>query len=142
MYRFVRERGTGSIAAHSHFRRERDDLFREHPQSPLDVAQKAAFAGLRYYEYDPDYRIVAVPDVDVELHSYEMDLGDDGQFTILPVLITRVGCARWPRRATAWTFPYLRGSCFPVSEGPLFDNLLVWSVNPWNSRCTTEKSPT
>ena len=41
-------------AAHAHWRRERDALFRTHPQSALSPGERAAFAGLRYYEYDPD----------------------------------------------------------------------------------------
>ncbi|MGH2756679.1 MAG: DUF1684 domain-containing protein [Actinomycetota bacterium] len=36
----------------------RDDLFREHPQSPLPADGKAAFEGLHYYPYDPSYRVL------------------------------------------------------------------------------------
>jgi uncharacterized protein len=39
------------------FRQGRDDLFRTHPQSPLSEEARARFAGLRYFDYDPAYRI-------------------------------------------------------------------------------------
>src|ERR1700682_6503288 len=40
------------------FRRGRDDLFRNHPQSPIE--DRATFAGLDYFPVDPAYRTVAV----------------------------------------------------------------------------------
>ena len=38
------------------FRRERDELFRSHPQSPIEPDDRASFAGLRYFPHDPAYR--------------------------------------------------------------------------------------
>lgn len=35
-------------------RRQKDAFYRSHPQSPLNVLQKAHFPGLRYYDYNPD----------------------------------------------------------------------------------------
>lgn len=37
----------------------RDELFRSHPQSPLTPEQRADFAGLPYFRYDPDLRFLA-----------------------------------------------------------------------------------
>jgi hypothetical protein len=37
----------------------RDDLFRTHPQSPLPEAERASFAGLEYFPYDPALRVAA-----------------------------------------------------------------------------------
>ncbi len=76
IYRTVREQG--SAQAHAYFRRERDMLFRTHPQSALDDEQKAAFHGLPYYPYDPAYRVVAKIDTNVEPVVYEDDLEGDG----------------------------------------------------------------
>jgi uncharacterized protein len=39
------------------FRAARDELFREHPQSPLPAETRATFAGLHYWPYDPGYRM-------------------------------------------------------------------------------------
>jgi uncharacterized protein len=41
------------------FRRRRDQLFRDHPQSPIPPERRAAFAGLRYFPPDPDARVEA-----------------------------------------------------------------------------------
>ncbi len=37
----------------------RDELFREHPQSPLTDDARANFTGLRYFDYDPVARVLA-----------------------------------------------------------------------------------
>ncbi len=41
------------------FRHGRDDLFRSHPQSPIEPDARSSFAGLHYFPHDPDYRVDA-----------------------------------------------------------------------------------
>lgn len=41
------------------FRRGRDELFKTHPQSPIESEQRASFDGLHYFPYDPAYRVRA-----------------------------------------------------------------------------------
>jgi uncharacterized protein (DUF1684 family) len=82
IYRVIREGGTDCPQSFAHFCRERDRLFGTHPQSPLDDRQKVAFQGLRYYEYDPSFRVIARVDTAVEPGRYELDLGDDGLCTL------------------------------------------------------------
>ena len=41
------------------FRAARDELFRAHPQSPIEPEERASFKGLRYFEADPAYRVRA-----------------------------------------------------------------------------------
>jgi uncharacterized protein (DUF1684 family) len=41
------------------FRRGRDDLFKAHPQSPIEPEERAAFKGLSYFEPDAEYRVTA-----------------------------------------------------------------------------------
>ena len=41
------------------FRHGRDELFRTHPQSPIEPDERASFEGLRYFPYDPAYRVRA-----------------------------------------------------------------------------------
>jgi uncharacterized protein (DUF1684 family) len=48
-----------SEAAWQQWRETRDDLFRNHPQSPLPVSERAAFPGLPYFDYDPALRVLA-----------------------------------------------------------------------------------
>jgi uncharacterized protein (DUF1684 family) len=79
LYQAIRKQGTDTAEAHAVFRQARDELFREHPQSPLDEDQKAAFGGLRYYSYDPGFRVLAEVDSAVEPRVYQLDIGSDGQ---------------------------------------------------------------
>lgn len=41
------------------FRAQKDALFKDHPQSPLPVEERADFAGLPYWPYDPRARVLA-----------------------------------------------------------------------------------
>ena len=41
------------------FRAGRDQLFRSHPQSPIEPEERQAFRGLKYFPYDPAYRVPA-----------------------------------------------------------------------------------
>lgn len=39
------------------WRAGRDDLFGQHPQSPIPKKERTAFSGLDYFDYDPDLRV-------------------------------------------------------------------------------------
>jgi uncharacterized protein (DUF1684 family) len=53
-----------------HWRATRDELFRSHPQSPLPPAERAAFQGVPYFDYDPACRVLAtVEETDSELRE-------------------------------------------------------------------------
>ena len=41
------------------FRKGRDELFRSHPQSPIELEDRDAFTGLEYFPYDLAYRVSA-----------------------------------------------------------------------------------
>jgi uncharacterized protein (DUF1684 family) len=41
------------------FRHGRDELFRTHPQSPIEPDERDSFRGLRYFPHDPAYRVPA-----------------------------------------------------------------------------------
>jgi len=56
------------------FRRAKDALFAEHPQSALDEEQQRSFLGLRYFPYDPAYCIPATLEPIEEHISHEMAL--------------------------------------------------------------------
>jgi hypothetical protein len=45
--------------AMAEFRRRRDELFKTHPQSPIEPEERPAFAGLKYFAPDPAYRVKA-----------------------------------------------------------------------------------
>jgi uncharacterized protein (DUF1684 family) len=58
LYGAVRRASPGA-AAWRRWRRDRDALFRGHPQSALAPERRAAFDGLCYFPYDPAWRFVA-----------------------------------------------------------------------------------
>ena len=55
-----RESATDPKAATERWRSERDELFRNHTQSPLPELEKARFGGLSYFPYDAAYRMTAI----------------------------------------------------------------------------------
>jgi uncharacterized protein len=84
MYHRIRELGTDSPQAYTLFQQTRDDLFRRHPQSALDDEQKAVFNGLKYYDYNPAYRITAEVHPIENAASMHIDIGNDGAFSMRP----------------------------------------------------------
>jgi hypothetical protein len=60
------------------FRRARDELFRQHPQSALSPEQRARFRGLQYYPYDPTLRFTLPVSPADDDEVLEMHLRDDG----------------------------------------------------------------
>ena len=51
-------RTTGPDAI-AQFRRARDELFRSHPQSPIELDERSNFKGLHYFPSDPAHRVEA-----------------------------------------------------------------------------------
>ena len=57
---YARLRAAGDPrAAWSWWRRTRERMFADHPQSPLTREQRSAFGGLLHHAYDPDFRVGA-----------------------------------------------------------------------------------
>lgn len=50
---------TSGPNALSLFREVRDELFRTHPQSPIEPEERDSFPGLKYFPHDPAYRVTA-----------------------------------------------------------------------------------
>ena len=51
--------GGANTNALQRFRAGRDELFRTHPQSPIEPEERASFAGLHYFPEDPAFRVQA-----------------------------------------------------------------------------------
>ncbi|MFO7323466.1 MAG: DUF1684 domain-containing protein [Chloroflexota bacterium] len=77
LYQTVRD-SEGDEETWHWFRYQREWLFRTHPRSALDEAQKAAFRELPYFSYNPDYRVIAEVNTQVEPAEFAVDLGSDG----------------------------------------------------------------
>jgi uncharacterized protein (DUF1684 family) len=78
LYAELRERGSAHPDAFTRFKAARDALLAEHPQSPLDSAQRRTFEGLKYFPYNPALRFVLPLDLDVQCETFEVQLRDDG----------------------------------------------------------------
>jgi uncharacterized protein len=104
-------------AAWELWRRTRDRLFAEHPQSPLDAAGRAAFSGLPYHRYDPGARVAA--DV-VPADAAEIELETS---TGTPCRFRRVGVTRFAiaghdlELPLYWLEGYGGGLFLPFADG-------------------------
>lgn len=96
------------------FRRGRDALFRDHPQSALDAGQRARFTGLAWFPYDPAFRVVAELRAPVSDEELAIDTGgEDGT-----VRYRRVGRLATPygRLTLFWTLGYGGGLFLPFRD--------------------------
>lgn len=66
IYHTVRTSTLSPHATWLAWRQTRDQLFCQHPQTPLNAEQLGSFAGLPYYDYDPTYRFAVTVDTAVE----------------------------------------------------------------------------
>jgi uncharacterized protein (DUF1684 family) len=87
LYESVRS-ASDAEAAWKQWREGRDDLFRNHSQSPLPAADRAGFSGLQYFDYEPALRVLA------EVRPAEPELRQIGASGDQSVLFRRF--------ATAW----------------------------------------
>lgn len=78
LYSWVRDSQGEQRAVWNSFREQREHLFREHPQSPLDAAQRSRFDGLDYFEYDPSLRYMLPLSQRHDSEVIEIQLGADG----------------------------------------------------------------
>ncbi len=77
--------------AHELWREGRDDLFAHHPASPLPVAERSRFRGLRYAPYDPALRFEVRVEPTSEPTAWATPTGTDG---VVP--FSRIGRVRLP----------------------------------------------
>ena len=66
------------------WRETRDGLFREHPQSPLEPPQRAAFRHLPLFDYDPALRCTVGLEPAAGGEPVTMSGGGDGAIRMLP----------------------------------------------------------
>ena len=115
MYREV-QTGPPREATWRRWRAERDELFAGHPQSAIDPAERAAFGGLRYFDFDPAWRFEAevepVPDDDVSLTN--SDTGSTGFRTFGTVNFTVAG--RSVSLTMYWLDGYAGGVFLPFRD--------------------------
>ena len=112
VYERVRE-ASDPAAAHDLWRRERDDLFANHPSTPLLPEDRAAFTGLPVQPYDPAWRFEVALRA-VEPRRMEVETGTDG---IVPFEL--IGIAEVPGvgQLDVWRLASYGGGIFlPVKD--------------------------
>jgi uncharacterized protein (DUF1684 family) len=75
--------------AWDHWRRMRDELFRDHPQSPIPAGARPSVGGLRYFDYDPELRVLAAIEPG---DGARQAIGSSGEE---PILFRRFGSAHF-----------------------------------------------
>lgn len=93
----------------------RQDLFRNHPQSPIPDAQRATYAG-SYFGYDPNYRVLAAVR-ETEPESFEVPTSGTE-----PMRFTRIGTCEFELDGTDlsldmyWLDAYAGGLFVPFRD--------------------------
>src|SRR4051794_1221784 len=75
---------------HELWRAGRDQLFAEHPDSPLEPADRAHFAGLPVAPYDPSLRFDVELDTHVEPIRWEVTTDGDGLVPFARLAVARL----------------------------------------------------
>jgi uncharacterized protein len=116
IYAQVRELSQDDPAAgHALWRAERDELFAQHPSSPLLRDQREAFAGLTVATYDPDWRFELRIEPAREPRRIDVTTGTDG---VVPFDV--VGTVHVPEVGSldVWRLASYAGGIFlPVRDG-------------------------
>ena len=94
------------------WRETRDRLFREHPQSPLDPAQRTALEHLPLFDYDPALRCTARLAPAAGGEPVTMSGGGDGAIRMLPFARTAGLEARLGGELTLYWFGGYGGGVF------------------------------
>jgi len=104
-------------AAWQQWREVREDLFRTHPQSPLDAADRAAFRGLSYFPYDPALRLLVRLVTITDAADAEEKAGEDGIVRMRPFARTDGLRARLGGELTLyWITGYGSGAFLPFAD--------------------------
>lgn len=117
MYGRLRRHDVPAEDRYAAFRAAKDDLFRNHPATPLDAGQRRGFRGLAYHPPDPSWRVRAQVHEDVDPSVQKVHLGEDG-----PLRMRRVGWATFTldgapcRLAAYWLAGYGGGLFVPFRD--------------------------
>ncbi|HZS93621.1 MAG TPA: DUF1684 domain-containing protein, partial [Chloroflexota bacterium] len=99
------------------FRRARDQLFAEHPQSALDDVQKGTFTGLRYFPYNPDASVSAEVVPTASSRREVIRITEDESVPLEPVATLRFAIGGSKAELTMyWTDVYGGGLFLPFRD--------------------------
>ena len=95
------------------FRSRRDELFATHPQSPIPAAERASFAGIRYFEPNP----AAIVEATVRPSPGEIDIDTGGPDGIVHYRRAGVLATPFGELSLWWIAAYGGGLFLPVRDG-------------------------
>jgi hypothetical protein len=104
-------RVTGPDTA-TRFRESRDRLFRAHQQSPIEPDERGSFKGLRYFPYDPAYRVHALLEPGDGSELVIETGGDDGSVRYRRAGVLTFELAGEPCRLTVLSLVQYAGGLF------------------------------
>lgn len=117
IYQTVRISEAEPAETHQEFQRQRNELFRYHPQSALSESQKAAFSGLSYYPYDPTFRFLVEVQPSAEPIEHVINLTDDGPTRIRGFGTITISVASQPVSLSLyWIMGYGGGIFLPFRD--------------------------
>jgi uncharacterized protein len=99
------------------FRATRNALYKGHPQSPVPADVRGRFSGLKYYPYDPDWRIIGMLDRNVAPETLTLELPVDGVLQYTRVARLRFVARRQPAELSVfWIEGYGGGVFLPFRD--------------------------
>jgi uncharacterized protein (DUF1684 family) len=114
LYAHVRDT-TEPSAAHAVWRAGRDELFRTHPQSPLEPGDPLLETGLPYWAYDPQLRVESVLRPASEPQELRIETSDG------TIAMSRIGHVQLPDQLASvdvwWLDQYGGGLFLPLRDG-------------------------
>ena len=99
------------------FRLARDKLFRDHPQSAVPTAERAAFGGVAYFDHDPTLRFTPLLEADDDAPPLELPRSGGGAMGFRRIGWLRFAVAGNEQRLAAyWVEGYAGGLFIPFRD--------------------------
>jgi uncharacterized protein (DUF1684 family) len=115
---YAEVRGAADPAqAHARWRQRRDELFRKHPQTPLESDDPMRLTGVPYWPYDPRLRFVAAVLPVSAPASYSIQTGADEVTRIRQIGYVELTGPLAGRLAIWWLEQYGGGIFVPFRDG-------------------------
>lgn len=104
------------VRAWTDWTQTRDTLFREHSQSPLPADDRERFEGLRYFGYDPSFRVAGRIE-SAPAKRYDIETSGEGTLTFTRFAVAGFELqGRWLELELYWLAGYAGGIYLPFRD--------------------------